>query len=68
MKFEDIIKEYSNKIRYFNYSKRTEEIYVHYVLKFLEKIDKYTQHLTSKDNIIKVAHLIKIAYICNQKT
>lgn len=49
MKFEDILKEYSNKIRYFNYSKRTEEIYVHYVSKFLEALNKYPQHLTSQD-------------------
>lgn len=47
--FNKIIQEYRNKIRYFNYSKRTEEIYIHYFEKFLLTINKYPQHLTSKD-------------------
>jgi integrase/recombinase XerD len=47
--FDDIIKIYQNKIRYFNYSKRTLECYTHYVLKFLEKVNKYPQHLVSSD-------------------
>lgn len=47
--FNKIIQEYRNKIRYFNYSNRTEEIYVHYFEKFLITINKYSQHLTSKD-------------------
>lgn len=45
-KFHKTIEEYKNKIRYFNYSKRTEQIYIHYFEKFLEYIDKYPQHLT----------------------
>jgi site-specific recombinase XerD len=49
MNFNDIIQQYSNKIKYFHYSERTNEMYSHYTLKFLEKINKYPQHLTSKD-------------------
>ena len=49
MNFENILKEYSNKIRYFNYSKRTEEIYLHYFEKFLINRSKYPIHLTSED-------------------
>lgn len=41
MNFENTLKEYSNKIRYLNYSKRTEEIYVHYFEKFLIDRNKY---------------------------
>jgi len=49
MNFDKIIEQYSNKIKYFNYSERTNEIYSHYVLKFLQRINKYPQHLTSED-------------------
>jgi integrase/recombinase XerD len=49
MKFDDILKQYSNKIRYFNYSQRTNEIYTHYFKKFLESRNKYPIHLTSED-------------------
>lgn len=38
-----------NKLVYLNYSKRTIELYSHYLNKFLEKIGKYPQHLTSND-------------------
>src|SRR5574344_155227 len=49
MKCDDILKQYSNKIRYFNYSQRTHEIYTHYFKKFLESRNKYPIHLTSED-------------------
>lgn len=49
MNFNKIIEQYSNKIKYFNYSDRTNEMYSHYVLKFLQKVNKYPQHLTSDD-------------------
>ena len=49
MNFDKTIEQYSNKINYFNYSERTNEIYSHYVLKFLQKVNKYPQHLTSYD-------------------
>ena len=47
MDYSQILNQYSDKIRYFNYSNRTNEIYSHYVLKFLQNINKYPQHLTS---------------------
>lgn len=49
MNFENILNEYSNKIKYFNYSKRTNEIYTHYFKKFLIERNKYPTHLTSED-------------------
>ena len=48
-KYDDILKICEQKIKYFNYSQRTNDIYVHYIKKFLEKTDKYVQHLTSSD-------------------
>jgi integrase/recombinase XerD len=48
-KYDHILKICEQKIKYFNYSQRTNEIYVHYIRKFLEKTDKYSQHLTSTD-------------------
>ena len=38
MNFENILKEYSSKIRYFNYSNRTNEIYTHISTKKLSEI------------------------------
>jgi integrase len=49
MKFDELLKQYSNKIEYFKYSKRTKEMYIHYTSKFLIKVNKYPQHITSKD-------------------
>lgn len=49
MKYDDIILKFKKKLEYFNYSERTIEIYVHYVFKFLEKINKYPQHIVSSD-------------------
>lgn len=46
---EQILKIYEQKLKYFNYSKRTVEIYVHYVEKFLISTGKYYQHLSSSD-------------------
>jgi site-specific recombinase XerD len=48
-KHDIILKIYFEKLKYFNYSERTIEIYVHYVSKFLESVDKYYQHLVSSD-------------------
>ena len=45
----EILKITEQKLKYFNYSKRTNEIYLHYIVKFLEKTNKYHQHLVSKD-------------------
>jgi integrase len=49
MEFTKTLTEYSNKIRYFNYSNRTNEIYTHYFKKFLENRNKYPIHLTAED-------------------
>lgn len=49
MNFDLIIRQYRDRLIYFNYSKRTVEIYSHYFFKFLNDVNKYTQHLTSKD-------------------
>lgn len=40
---------YKQKLKYFNYSNRTVEIYSHYFEKFLNGVDKYPQHFTSQD-------------------
>lgn len=37
------------KLKYLNYSKRTSEIYLHYIDRFLSSIDKPSSRLTSKD-------------------
>jgi len=49
MKFVDELNKMKLKLRYFNYSERTVEIYSHYLIKFLECANKYPQHLTSND-------------------
>lgn len=48
-KFDNLLEEYNKKLKYFNYSERTIDMYNHYVFKFLEKIDKYPQHIVSTD-------------------
>lgn len=48
-KNEQILKICFERLKYFNYSERTIEIYVHYITKFLLSVDKYGQHLTSND-------------------
>jgi len=48
-KHDTILKMYVQKLKYFNYSKRTIETYSHYTLKFLQSVDKYFQHLVSSD-------------------
>lgn len=47
--YDQVLKICIQKLKYFNYSTRTIEIYVHYIKKFLEKINKYPQHLVSRD-------------------
>lgn len=49
MKTDIILKQYSSKLKYFNYSERTIETYTHYTEKFLLNVDKYPQHLVSSD-------------------
>lgn len=49
MNFEKSILKYKNKLMYFNYSSNTIRDYSHYWEKFLISINKYEQHLTSKD-------------------
>lgn len=48
-KFESVLLKYNKKLKYFNYSERTIEMYIHYTNKFLLNINKYPQHLTSLD-------------------
>jgi len=43
------LKIYIQKLKYFNYSSKTVGMYSHYFEKFLQTINKYPQHLTSKD-------------------
>jgi len=47
--YDNILKIYFQKLKYFNYSNRTIEMYLHYTNKFLLSINKYPQHLTSFD-------------------
>lgn len=37
------------KLKYVNYSKRTSEIYLHYIDRFLSSMDKPSSRLTSSD-------------------
>ena len=46
---DQILKICIQKLKYFNYSQRTIEIYIHYIEKFLIKTNKYSQHLVSSD-------------------
>ena len=48
-KHDEILRIYIQKLKYFNYCKRTIEIYSHYTEKFILKVDKYPQHLVSSD-------------------
>lgn len=48
-KHDEILKIYAKKLKYFNYSIRTIETYTHYTAKFLESVDKYSQHLVASD-------------------
>lgn len=49
MKHDDFLKIYIQKLKYFNYSQRTIEIYSHYVGKFMEAVGKYPAHIVSAD-------------------
>lgn len=48
-KYDSFLKIYEQKLKYFNYSKRTVEMYCHYFEKFLQSVNKYPQHLVSTD-------------------
>jgi len=48
-KHDEILKICIQKLKYFNYSERTIEIYIHYIKKFLININKYPQHLIAND-------------------
>jgi site-specific recombinase XerD len=45
----NFLKIYIQKLKYFNYSERTIEIYRHYFEKFLQSFNKYPQHLNAND-------------------
>lgn len=49
LKQDKILKMYSEKLKYFRYSKNTVKCYYHYVAEFLEFTKKNYQHLTSND-------------------
>lgn len=49
MNYANEIIKFQNKLKYFNYSNNTIDIYSHYLNKFLLTINKYPQHLTSND-------------------
>lgn len=46
---EEFLKICKQKLKYFRYAVRTTEIYIHYISKFLETVDKYPQHLVASD-------------------
>jgi site-specific recombinase XerD len=48
-KHDEILKICEQKLKYFNYSPRTVEMYCHYIEKFLIHTNKYPQHLVSSD-------------------
>jgi site-specific recombinase XerD len=47
--YNNFLKIYIQKLKYFNYSERTIEMYSHYFEKFLINCNKYPQHLNSSD-------------------
>ena len=47
--YAEILKICDQNLKYLNYSNRTIEVYCHYINKFLIKVNKYPQHLTSND-------------------
>jgi len=47
--YDQVLKICFEKLKYFNYSDRTIDVYCACISKFLIEIDKYIQHLTSKD-------------------
>jgi len=49
MSFKEELNNFILKLNYFNYSKRSIEIYAHYLNKFLISVNKYSKHLTSND-------------------
>jgi integrase/recombinase XerD len=46
---EEFLKICNKKLKYFNYSDRSIEMYIHYISKFIDSVDKYHQHIVSKD-------------------
>jgi len=49
MKHHEILRICEQKFKYLNYSPRTRDMYSHYIIKFLEKVDKYPQHIVAAD-------------------
>ena len=41
----EILRIYKEKLKYFNYSERTIEMYCHYLNKFLNSTNKHKNHL-----------------------
>lgn len=48
-KHEKFLKIYTQKLKYLNYSKKTIDIYSHYLYEFIKSVNKYSQHLVSSD-------------------
>lgn len=48
-KYNEILRICEQKLKYLNYSQRTVNGYCHYISKFLQKVNKYPQHLISSD-------------------
>ena len=46
---DEILKIVKQKLKYLNYSDNTNKMYCHYIINFLNKVNKYSQHLTSND-------------------
>lgn len=46
---QEFLKICDQKLKYFRYADRSREIYIHYISKFLQSVDKYPQHLVSSD-------------------
>jgi len=49
MKHDRILEISKQKLKYYNYSNRSIEIYLHYIKKFLINTNKYPQHIISLD-------------------
>ncbi len=47
--YDAILKIYVEKLKFLNYSQRTIDVYLNYTEKFLRKVDKHYQHITSAD-------------------
>jgi integrase/recombinase XerD len=46
---QKFLKIYIKKLKYFNYTENTINIYAHYAQRFVDEVGKYPQHMTSED-------------------